>query len=58
MPHPPETGGGYRPPPCQLTTRPLLSAACVLAIGGVFAEGGTGLLLPGTKLDMLGEAYA
>jgi Ni/Fe-hydrogenase subunit HybB-like protein len=36
---------------------PLLGAACVLAIGGVFVEKGMGLLLPGLTPDMLGEIY-
>ncbi|MFQ5514453.1 MAG: sulfate reduction electron transfer complex DsrMKJOP subunit DsrP [Myxococcota bacterium] len=37
---------------------PLLSAACVLAVGGVFIEKGMGLLLPGMTPDMMGEVYA
>jgi molybdopterin-containing oxidoreductase family membrane subunit len=37
---------------------PLLNAACVLAIGGVFIEKGMGLLLPGMTPDVLGEIYA
>ena len=36
---------------------PILSAACVLAIGGIFVEKGLGLLLPGMTPDALGEVY-
>ncbi len=36
---------------------PILSAACVLAIGGIFIEKGLGLLLPGMTPDALGEVY-
>jgi len=36
---------------------PILSAACVLAIGGVFIEKGMGLLLPGMTPGVLGEVY-
>jgi molybdopterin-containing oxidoreductase family membrane subunit len=35
----------------------VLSAACVLAIGGVYVEKGMGLLLPGMTPDVLGEVY-
>lgn len=35
----------------------LLSAACVLAVIGVYIEKGMGLLLPGMTPDMLGEVY-
>jgi len=37
---------------------PILSAACVLAICGVFVEKGMGLLLPGMTPDALGEIYS
>jgi molybdopterin-containing oxidoreductase family membrane subunit len=37
---------------------PILNAACVLAIGGVFIEKGMGLLVPGMTPDTLGEVYA
>jgi molybdopterin-containing oxidoreductase family membrane subunit len=37
---------------------PILNAACVLAIGGVFVEKGLGLLLPGMTPDAMGEIYA
>jgi molybdopterin-containing oxidoreductase family membrane subunit len=36
---------------------PILNAACVLAIGGVFVEKGLGLLLPGMTPDAMGEVY-
>jgi Ni/Fe-hydrogenase subunit HybB-like protein len=36
---------------------PVLTAASVLAIGGVYVEKGMGLLLPGMTPDMLGEVY-
>jgi molybdopterin-containing oxidoreductase family membrane subunit len=36
---------------------PLLNAACILAIGGVFVEKGMGLLLPGLTPDAMGEVY-
>jgi Ni/Fe-hydrogenase subunit HybB-like protein len=37
---------------------PLLNAACLAAIGGVFIEKGLGLLLPGMTPDALGEVYS
>ena len=37
---------------------PILSVACVLAIGGVYVEKGMGLLLPGMTPDVLGEVYS
>ncbi len=37
---------------------PILNAACVAAICGVFIEKGLGLLLPGMTPDTLGEVYS
>jgi molybdopterin-containing oxidoreductase family membrane subunit len=44
--------------PAARNRLPLLSVACVLAIGGVYIEKGMGLLLPGMTPGVLGEVYA
>lgn len=44
--------------PALRSRLPLLTAACVLAAIGIYAEKGPGLLLPGMSPDMRGEFFA